>query len=121
VGDADDVQLVQRRLGAVVIDRDALDQAGRGAAGPDGLQVPVHDLDGTRHLVVGRGDDLVVGHTRAPSAARPAMSVPTGSPSATRAMLSWPFRSNTTIGRSFSMHSATGAPSMTLSWCRVRS
>src|SRR4029078_2974225 len=114
VGDADDVQLVQRRLGAVVIDRDALDQAGRGAAGPDGLQVPVHDLDGARHLVVGRGDDLVVGHARAPAAAGPAMSVPTGSPNATRAMLSWPFRSKTTTRRAFSLHSDTAAHSRTL-------
>ena len=42
-------------------------------------------------------------------------------PNATRAMLSWPFRSNTTIGRSFSMHKETAAPSMTLSWSRSRS
>ena len=51
----------------------------------------------------------------------PAMSVPTGWPAATRAMLSGPFRSNTMIGRSFSMHSDTAAPSSTLSWSRSRS
>ena len=49
------------------------------------------------------------------------MSVPTGSPSATRAMLSGPLRSKTTIGRSFSMHRETAAPSITLSWSRSRS
>ena len=53
LGDADPGELVERRLGAVVVDVDPLDEAGRCAAGPDRLQVAVHDLDGARHLVVG--------------------------------------------------------------------
>src|SRR5207244_12731948 len=86
--------------------------------GPDVRQTPLEDLDGTRHLVVRRRDRLVA---HACTSAGPEMRVPTASPAATLAMLSAPLRSNTTIGRSFSMHSETAAPSMTLSWSRSRS
>ena len=44
----------------------------------------------------------------------PEMRVPTGSPAATRVMLSGWLRSNTTIGRSFSMHRLTAVASSTL-------
>ena len=60
---------------------------------------------------------------RTPPAAlgAPEMRVPTGSPAATRVMLSGWLRSNTTIGRSFSMHRLTAVASRTLSWSRSRS
>ena len=118
-------ELVERRRGAVVLDLDALDERGRRAAGADALEVALHGLDGAAHLVVGVGDDLG-GHARAPpavawAAVAPEMSVPTGSPAATRVMLSGWLRSNTTIGRSFSMHRLTAVASSTLSWSRSRS
>ena len=49
------------------------------------------------------------------------MKEPTASPAATRVMLSGRFRSNTTMGRSFSMHRLTAVASRTLSWSRSRS
>ena len=82
-------QLVERRRGAVVVDVDPLDERGRGAPGPDALEVALHGLDGAGHLVVRVGDGLAA-HARTPPAAlgAPEMRVPTGSPAATRVMLS---------------------------------
>src|SRR4029453_16780372 len=120
--DADPGQLVERRLGSVVVDREALDEGGRGAAGPDALEVALHRIDGAGHLLL--GDRLGLGaHAGTPPTAldAPEMRVPTGSPTATLVMLSGWLRSNTTIGRSFSMHSDTAAASRTLSWSRSRS
>ena len=120
--DGDPGQLVERRRRAVVLDVDPLDERGRGATGPDPLEVALHGLDRAGHLVVGVDEDLAA-HAGAPPAApeAPEMRVPTGSPAATRVMLSGRLRSNTTIGRSFSMHRLTAVASRTLSWSRSRS
>ena len=120
--DADPGELVERRGRAVVLDVDALDERRRGATGPDALEVALHGLDRAAHLVVGIGDDLGA-HAGAPPAApgAPEMRVPTGSPAATRVMLSGRLRSKTTMGRSFSMHRLTAVASRTLSWSRSRS
>src|SRR4029079_1363431 len=121
-GDADAGQLVERRRGAVVVDVDALDERGRRATRPDPLEIALHGLDRTTHLVVGIGDGLAA-HVCAPPPApdAPEMRFPTGSPAATRVMLSGRLRSNTTIGRSFSMHRLTAVASSTFSWSRSRS
>ena len=121
-GNADPGQLVERRLGPVVVDREALDEGRRGAAGPDPLEVALHRLDGARHPLL-RGGLGLRAHAGTPPTAlvAPEIRVPTGSPMATLVMLSGWLRSNTTIGRSFSMHSDTAAASRTLSWSLSRS
>ena len=48
-GNADAGQLVERRLGAVVLDLEALHEGRRGAAGADGLEVALHGLEGASH------------------------------------------------------------------------
>ena len=65
------------------------------------LEVALHGLDGAGHLVVGVGDDLGAHVRRTSDAApeAPEMRVPTGSPAATRVMLSGRLRSKTTIGQ----------------------
>src|SRR6185437_3405237 len=97
-----------------IVDVDAFHERGRCATGPDPLEVALHGLDRAPHLVVGVGDDLAA-HAWAPPPApdAPEMRVPTGSPAATRVMLSGRLRSNTTIGRSFSMHRLTAVASST--------
>ncbi len=82
--DADPGELVERRLGPVVVDEDAFDQRRRGAAGAHGLEVALHGIHGPAHLVVGVGEDLVA-HAVGPPLE---ISVPTGSPVATFVMLS---------------------------------
>ena len=119
LGHADGSELVERRLRAVVVDVQALDEARGGATGPQGLEVALHRLDRPPHLALGLGQDLGAHPVIPPGSAE--MRVPTRSPRATRVMLSGVLRSNTTIGRSFSMHSETAAASSTLSWSRSRS
>src|SRR5262245_31157177 len=119
---ADPGELVERRLGPVVVDRQALHERRRRAAGPDALEVALHRLDRAGHLLLGRRLRLRAHAGTPPTAlSAPEMRVPTGSPTATLVMLSGWFRSNQTIGRSFSMHSDTAAASRTLSWSRRRS
>src|SRR4051812_46836355 len=121
LGDADPRELVERSLRAVVVDLHPFDEGGRSAARPDSLEVALHRVDRAAHLVIGVGDRLAA--HRAPPAPPdpPEIRVPTSSPAATRVMLSGWFRSNTMIGRSFSIQSETAAASMTLSWSRRRS
>src|SRR4029078_5478467 len=123
LGDAAPGELIERGRGAVVVDGQALDERGRCAARPERLEVALHRLDGTTHLVV-RGGDRLAAHRCSPlpppRVALP-IRVPPGCPAATRVMLSGWLRSNTTIGRSFSMQRETAAASMTLSWSRRRS
>src|SRR6185312_5549117 len=113
-------ELVERRLGAVVVDQDPLDERGRRAAGADALEVALHDLDGPGHLAF-RARQGLGAHQRLLPDGAPEIRVPTGSPIATRRMLSGLFRSNTMIGRSFSMHRLTAVASRTLSRSRSRS
>ena len=117
--DADPGELVERRGRAVVVDVDALDERGRRATRADPGEVALHGLDGPGHLVLRVGEDLAA-HAGVPptgpdARVAPEMSVPTGSPAATRVMLSGRLRSNTTIGRSFSMHRLTAVASSTFS------
>ena len=58
-GHADAGQLVERRLGAVVLDRDALDQRSCGAAGADRGQLTLERLDRAGHACVGVAADVV--------------------------------------------------------------
>src|SRR6185503_7767628 len=105
-----------------IVDGQALHDARRRPAGADALEVALHGLDRAGHLLLGRGLGLGA-HAGTPPTAlfAPEIRVPTGSPTATLVMLSGWLRSNTTIGRSFSMHSDTAAASRTLSWSRSRS
>src|SRR5262249_57179112 len=102
---------------------DALDEGRRGASRPDALEVALHRLDRAGHLVLRVGEDLAA-HAGVPptglGAGVPEIRVPTGSPAATRVMLSGRFRSNTTMGRSFSMHRLTAGAASTLCWSRSR-
>src|SRR5581483_10876042 len=61
LGDADGRELLQRRLRAVVVDFDAVEQRRRGAAGADGVELDARVLDRLRHTVVGVLDQLVDG------------------------------------------------------------
>src|SRR4029450_13464980 len=117
LGDADPGELVERRLRAVVVDEDPLDERRRGTARADRLEVALHGVDSTSHLLVGVGQDLGA-HADGPPLE---MSVPTDSPVATFVMFSGWLRSNPMIGRSFSIARLTAAASITLSWSRRRS
>src|SRR5664279_3977177 len=113
---ADSGDLVERRWCAVVLHDEALDEGGRRPAGAQPLEVALHALHGAGHLRFDRAD-----HLGAHPLLLPEINVPTASPRATRTMLLASFRSKTTIGRSFSMHSDTAAASITLRWSRSRS
>ena len=63
--DADRRQLVERRRRAVVVDVQALDERGGGAAGPKPVEVALHGLHGAEHLALRLGEDLT-GHPVAP-------------------------------------------------------
>src|SRR6185312_27423 len=110
LGDADTRELVERRLRPVVVHEDPLDERRRRPARPDRLEVTLHRVDRAGHLLVCVGEDLGA-HADGPPLE---MNVPTGSPVATFVMLSGWLRSNTMIGRSFSIARLTAAASMTL-------
>src|SRR5512133_520803 len=79
-------QLVERRLGAVVIDLDPVEQSRRGAARSQGVELVLGGLDGFVHPAGRVVNELVDGHLSAPEFGVETM-VPTRSPSTTRRML----------------------------------
>jgi hypothetical protein len=79
LGHADARELVERRRRAVVLDRDALDQGGRRAAGSDRCEVSLERLERAVHARFGVAPD-VVAHGRSPLP--PSIRVPIGSPMA---------------------------------------
>src|SRR5439155_9149841 len=75
-------ELAHRRLCAVVVDGDTVEQRGSGAAGADRPQLLVEHSERALHLLLGVGERRLHGHLAAPWT-----SVPMGCPSSTRLML----------------------------------
>src|SRR5215216_2236277 len=107
LGGGDAGQLLERGRGAVVVDLEAVDQGGVGAAGADAAELLLGHLDGLAHLAL-RLPERVLDHRCSPrcvSSASTASSfgpttVPIGSPHTARRMLPSVSRSNTMMGRS---------------------
>src|SRR4029453_12718011 len=113
-------QLLQGHLGAVVVDRELLDQARVGPSGADGGELVAGVGHGLVHLLAGVVEDqfeqvpvVAAGH-RARSQGKPGQEtrVQIGLPSRMDRMLPGPSRSKTTIGTALSMHSVMAVESM---------
>src|SRR5689334_5084961 len=112
--DVDRRKLLERRRRPVIVDRDAVEQRGRRAAGTHGVELGACVLDARVHPLACVLDQLVDGRHQLSSSAGVEMSVPTCSPATTRRML--PSASaNTWIGRLLSMHSESAVVSITFS------
>ena len=83
---SNDGQLIERRLRAVVIDLDPVEQCRRGAARSQCVELVLGGLDGFVHPAGRVVNELVDGHLSAPEFGVETM-VPTRSPSTTRRML----------------------------------
>src|SRR5262249_10328588 len=108
---ADPGQLVERCLRPVVLDVEPFHERRGRAARADAVEVALHDLQGAGHLAFDARQDLAAHPRVPPTGAADEITVPTGSPRATRVMLSGWLRSKTMIGRSFSMQRLTAVAS----------
>src|SRR5262249_17731009 len=104
LGHAEPGQLLERHVGAVVVDEELLDQGRGGPSGPHGGELPLHVLDGLAHLVDGV-EQAFFDHPT---------SVPTRRPSSTDLTLPLARTSKTTIGISLSMQNVMAVESITL-------
>src|SRR5579862_2261738 len=120
LGHVDRCEVLQWRRRAVVINLDAVEQRGGGAAGTNGVEVVVRRLDRLVHALDRIPNEVVDrAHTRTPSRGVE-MTVPTRSPRTTRSM--FPGKSsNTWIGSALSMHSERAVVSITFRPCSIAS
>src|SRR5262249_5313153 len=107
IGNGEGRDLVQRRLGAVVLDHDAVEQRGVRASGAHVRQLLLERADGLLHLLLARCEH-VVGHARPPCT-----SVPIRTPDTARMMFPCSSMLNTRIGSPLSMHSEIAVESIT--------
>src|SRR5581483_7803 len=98
-------ELLKGGLDPVGLDRKLLDERGGGSTGPHVCELRPRVLDSFAHLLVGLRDDEIEQLTHW-------TSVPIASPSRMDRTLPRVIRSNTTIGRSFSMQSVTAVGSI---------
>ena len=111
LGHVEPGQLLERHVGAVVVDLQLLDERRRGPTGADGREVGLGVAHGLGHLLGGLEQDVV---DHRPTSGPHETSVPIGSPSRARRMLPGPIRSKTTIGSLLSMQNVMAVESITL-------
>src|SRR5258708_3442906 len=110
LGNGEAGQLLQRHLGAVVVDPELLHERGRGPPGPDAAELILEVDNDLVHLVVCLRDPSV-GHL----ASLGCTSVPIGSPVSALVMLPACITSKTMIGKELSMQNVIAVESMTWS------